>query len=227
MTPRERHVRLVVALPKGRLFAPSLAALAAVGLDFGAPRGAERRLRLVSRDGRADALLVKPPDVLTYVEHGIADLGIVGKDVLLEAGGDVDVDEPLDLRFGSCRIVVAGPAGATARDLDAHSDVRVATKYPAVTRRHFAERGRLVEVIELAGSVELGPGVGLSEWIVDLVESGETLRQNGLAVVEEVARSSARLIVNRASRKTKYEALEALVRALRKEVAARAPRPRR
>ena len=222
MTPRAPGAPLVLALPKGRLLGDSLALCAAAGLDFGGEREAARRLRLTSRDRRATALLVKPPDVLTYVEHGIADLGIVGKDVLLETPGDVD--EPLDLGFGACRLVVAGPAGARASDLDAHSDVRVATKYPETTRRYFAARGRLVEVIELAGSVELGPITGLSEWIVDLVESGETLRQNGLVVVEEVARCSARLIVNRASRKTKFETVDALVRVLRKEAKAHAAR---
>jgi len=220
MTPQAPGAPLVLALPKGRLLGDSLALCAAAGFDFGGEREAARRLRLTARGGGAQALLVKPPDVLTYVEHGIADLGIVGKDVLLETPGDVD--EPLDLGFGACRLVVAGPAGATARDLDAHSDVRVATKYPETTRRYFAARGRLVEVIELAGSVELGPITGLSEWIVDLVESGETLRQNGLVVVEEVARCSARLIVNRASRKTKFETVDALVRVFRKEAKARA-----
>ena len=222
MTPRAAERPLVIALPKGRLLADTLALCAAAGLDFGGEREAARRLRLAASTGGAQALLVKPPDVLTYVEHGIADLGVIGKDVLLETPGDVD--EPLDLGFGACRLVVAGPAGATARDLDAWSDVRVATKYPEATRRHFAARGRLVEVIELSGSVELGPITGLSEWIVDLVETGETLRQNGLVVVEEVARCSARLIVNRASRKTRFETVDALVRAFRKEAKARATR---
>ena len=220
MTPRADASRLVVVLPKGRLLDPSLAALTAAGLDFGGGRSLERRLRIESHDRRAEALLVKPQDVVTYVEHGIADLGVVGKDVLLERGGDLY--EPLDLGFGACRLVVAGPEGSTSTSLDAHSDLRVATKYPRLTRRHFAARGRLVEVIELAGSVELGPLVGLSEWIVDLVETGETLRQNGLVVVEEIARSSARLVVNRASHKTKYETLDPILKALAR-VVRRAP----
>ncbi len=207
-----RAPELVVALPKGRLLAPALAALAKAGVDFGPAQAAERNLRLASKDGRAHALLVKPADVLTYVEHGMADCGVVGKDVLLET--EADVVEPLDLGFGHCTIVVAGPRGAVAGDLDAHSDLRVATKYPAITQRHFQSKGRMAEVIELSGSVELGPSAGLSDWVVDLVETGETLQQNGLVVVEEIARISARLIVNRVSHKTKFARMDALVQAL-------------
>ena len=140
-------------------------------------------------------LFVKDVDVPTYVEHGVADCGIAGRDVLLEAGSDVY--EPLDLGFGRCRLMVARPR-------DAHGDprssaLRVATKYPRVATNYFLERGVSVEVVRLAGSVELAPGLGLSDCIVDVVETGRTLEENGLEQVEEVASSSARLIVNRAS----------------------------
>jgi ATP phosphoribosyltransferase len=141
-------------------------------------------------------LFVKDMDVPTYVEYGVADCGIAGRDVLLEAGSDVF--EPLDLGFGRCRLEVALPAGSPF-SLESASNVRVATKYPKVAARHFLGRGLAVEVVKLAGSVEIAPGLGLADCIVDVVETGRTLEENGLEVVEHVAESSARLVVNRAS----------------------------
>lgn len=182
---------LTVALSKGKLLAGSEALFRRVGLPF--PEGEGRRL-VVSMDGLR-FLFVKDMDVPTYVEYGVADCGIAGRDVLLETASDVY--EPLDLGFGRCRLVVARPRGG----LDPHlaSTVRVATKYPRVASAHFLARGQSVEVVKLAGSVELAPGLGLADCIVDVVETGRTLEENGLEPVEEVAASSARLIVNRAS----------------------------
>jgi ATP phosphoribosyltransferase len=182
---------LTVALSKGKLLAGATELFRRAGLPF--PEEPGRRL-VVDLDGLR-FLFVKDADVPTYVEYGVADCGIAGKDVLLEAGSDVY--EPLDLRFGRCRLVVARPRGA---QVDARSSaLRVATKYPRVAAAYFLERGVSVEVVRLAGSVELAPGLGLSDCIVDVVETGGTLEANGLEPMEEVAASSARFIVNRAS----------------------------
>ena len=183
---------LTVALSKGKLLPGSEALFRRVGLPF--PEGEGRKL-VVSIDGLR-FLFVKDRDVPTYVEYGVADCGIAGRDVLLEAGSDVY--EPLDLGFGRCRLVVARPRGVGLR-VPRASTVRVATKYPRVASAHFLERGVSVEVVKLAGSVEIAPGLGLADCIVDVVETGRTLVENGLEPVEDVALSSARLIVNRAS----------------------------
>jgi ATP phosphoribosyltransferase len=153
-------------------------------------------------------LFVKDMDVPTYVEYGVADCGIAGRDVLLEAGSDVF--EPLDLGFGRCRLQVARPAGS-AFTPDGSSAVRVASKYPGVAARHFLGRGLAVEVVKLAGSVEIAPGLGLADCIVDVVETGRTLKENGLEVIETVAESSARLVVNRASFHARREEVARLV----------------
>jgi len=165
-------------------------------------------------------LALKPVDIPIYVEHGAADLGIVGKDLLLEQGRDVY--EPLDLGFGICRLVVAEPARLRLTDdPSAWSSLRVATKYPRLTERHFNQKGIQVEIVPLAGSIELAPAMGLAERIVDLVDSGRTLRENGLVEVEEILRSSARLVVNRASLKTRYGAIQSLIESLRAPGSAR------
>ena len=200
---------ITLALPKGRLFQPALELLKKMGLD-GLPTGETRRLVFTDGARRLRFLALKPMDIPTYVSYGAADLGIVGKDILLEQGPDVY--EPLDLRFGFCRLVVAEPKELWERDDPAKwSWVRVATKYPRVTEAYFAEKGVQVEVIRLDGSIELAPLVGLAERIVDLVASGETLRANGLVEVDEIAQSTARLIVNRASLKTEYQAIQAVI----------------
>ena len=182
---------LTVALSKGKLLAGSEALFRRASLPF--PEGEGRRL-VVEIDGLR-FLFVKDMDVPTYVEYGVADCGIAGRDVLLEMASDVY--EPLDLGFGRCRLVVARPRGGP--DPHRASTVRVATKYPRVASGHFLARGQSVEVVKLAGSVELAPGLGLADCIVDVVETGRTLEENGLEAVEDVAASSARLIVNRAS----------------------------
>jgi len=186
-------VSLTVALSKGKLLAGSELLFRRAGLPF--PVGGGSR-RLVMPLGGMRFLFVKDMDVPTYVEYGVADCGIAGRDVLLETGSDVY--EPLDLGFGRCRLVVARKKGAPFA-YDRASTLRVATKYPRVAAAHFLERGLSAEVVRLAGSVEIAPGLGLAECIVDVVETGRTLEENGLEPVEEVAASTARLIVNRAS----------------------------
>jgi ATP phosphoribosyltransferase len=205
---------LTLALPKGRLLKPSVDLLRAMGLD-GIPEGSRRLIFTDQRQGLC-LLILKPADIPTYVEYGAADLGIVGKDILLEQ--EPDVYEPLDLRFGFCRLVVAESKELWERDDPAKwSWVRVATKYPNLTERYFSERGIQVELIRLDGSIELAPLVGLAERIVDLVQSGETLRANGLVEVAEIMKSTARLIVNRASLKTEHGAISRLIGAMKEQ----------
>jgi ATP phosphoribosyltransferase len=207
---------LTVALPKGRLLDPALQLLCAMGIQ-----GLEadtRKLLLADAERDLRFIFLKPADIPTYVQYGAADLGIVGKDILAEQ--QPDVYEPVDLGFGFCRLVVAEPRELWERDDPAKwSWVRVATKYPALTERYFSERGIQVEMIRLDGSIELAPLVGLAERIVDLVQSGETLRANGLVEVAEIMTSTARLIVNRASLKTAHARVNALIAAMRQEVA--------
>jgi len=207
---------LTLALPKGRLLKPALELLNRLGVD--GVDMASRKLIFTDAQRGLRVLILKPADIPTYVEYGAADLGIVGRDMLLEQAPDVY--EPLDLGFGFCRLVVAEPEELWGRDDPAKwSWVRVATKYPNLTERYFSERGIQVELVRLDGSIELAPLVGLAERIVDLVQSGETLRANGLVEVAEIVRSTARLIVNRASLKTAYGPISAWIEAMKREVA--------
>ncbi len=208
---------LSVALPTGRLLKPAGDLLARAG--WRVPESLEDTRRLILQTGNPPArfILVKPSDVPVYVEHGIADAGIVGSDVLRESGADVL--EPLDLGFGRCRLVVAGRNGQAAPAEGAA--LRVATKYPRLTREHYHSRGLHVEVIQLSGSVELAPLLGLADRIVDLVETGRTLAENGLSVLEEIAPVSARWIVNRARLVLVRPEIDAMTRRL--EEAAGAP----
>ena len=209
--------RLKLALPKGRLLEPALGLLRDMGLD--GIDADSRRLLAADASGRLQVLFLKPSDVPTYVAYGAADLGIVGKDILLEQ--EPDVYEPLDLGFGACRLVVAEPRQLWERDDPSKwSWVRVATKYPRLTERYFSARGIQVEIVRLDGSIELAPLVGLADRIVDLVQSGETLRANGLVEVAEITRSTARLVVNRAALKTAYSAVSGLVDEMKKRVSA-------
>lgn len=197
---------LTVALSKGKLLPGAEALFRRAGLPF--PNAGGRRL-VVPLDGLR-FLFVKDGDVPTYVEHGVADCGIAGRDVLLEAGSNVY--EPLDLGFGHCRLVVAALPGAL--DYRKAATLRVATKYPAVAARHFLSRGISAEVVKLAGSVELAPMLGLADCIVDVMETGRTLSENGLEVAEEVAACSARLVVNPASFHARRAELAQLLRRL-------------
>jgi ATP phosphoribosyltransferase len=168
-------------------------------------------LALEDESGRYRFILVKPADVPVYVEHGIADCGVVGRDVLMESG--TDLLQPLTLGIGRCRIVVAALAGVSLADFGM---LRVATKYPRIAAAHFGARGRPVEIIELSGSVELAPTLGLADCIVDLVETGGTLKENGLNEIEEIGESTGRLVVNRASYQLKAKPIASLIAALRK-----------
>ena len=208
---------LTLALPKGRLLDPALDLLRELGVTGIDPDSRKLIFRDAGRD--LEILLLKPADVPAYVTYGAADLGIVGKDILLEQ--EPDVYEPLDLGFGFCRLVVAEPRSLWERDDPAKwSWVRVATKYPRLTEEYFSARGIQVEIVRLDGSIELAPLVGLAERIVDLVQSGETLRANGLVEVAEITRSTARVIVNRASMKTEHAAVTRLLDDMRARVAA-------
>jgi ATP phosphoribosyltransferase len=209
---------LTLALPKGRLLDPALALLSSMGIS--GVEADSRRLLMTNEAAGLRFILLKPADIPTYVEYGAADLGIVGKDILLEQ--QPDVYEPVDLGFGFCRLVVAEPRELWERDDPAKwSWVRVATKYPRLTEAYFSDRGIQVEMVRLDGSIELAPLVGLAERIVDLVQSGETLRANGLVEVAEILTSTARLIVNRASLKTAHARVNELLSAMRQAVAGR------
>ena len=206
---------LTLALPKGRLLDPAIDVLRELGVES---VDADSRKLIFHDAGRGlEILLLKPADVPAYVTYGAADLGIVGKDILLEQ--EPDVYEPLDLGFGFCRLVVAEPRELWERDDPAKwSWVRVATKYPRLAEQYFSSRGIQVEIVRLDGSIELAPLVGLAERIVDLVQSGETLRANGLVEVAEITRSTARLIVNRASMKTEHAAVTRLIDDMRRHL---------
>jgi ATP phosphoribosyltransferase len=201
---------LTIALSKGRILDESQPLLRRLGL---APRENlnDRLLRQPSQQAGLDLLIIRAADVPTYVEYGAADMGIVGKDVLMEHGGDA-LYEPLDLEIARCRLVVAGLPGAR---INGGRRRRVATKYPAITRRHFAARGAQVEIIKLYGSMELAPLVGLADVIVDLVDSGNTLKANGLVELETIAEISSRLVVNKAAMKTKHAAIRGWLERIR------------
>ncbi len=204
---------ITVALSKGNMLADTLGLFAKAGYGNGRIPAESRRLVFVDRVHDLTFLIVRPTDVPTYVEYGAADVGVAGKDVLLEQ--DRDVYEPLDLRIGGCRISVAAPAGADRRANHAKT-LRVATKYPRITERYFNQQGMAVEIIKLYGSIELAPLVGLADRIVDLVSSGQTLKAHDLVEVAVIARSTARLIVNRASLKLKHERLTEMIARLKR-----------
>jgi ATP phosphoribosyltransferase len=203
-----------LAIPRGALWEPTLDALDAIGVDTAEMRSDSRAL-VFGADGLT-LVTMRPSDVPTYVEAGAADLGITGKDVLLEQRDRI-VYEILDLRYGTCRMVLAGrrgdaSLGESERRLGA---MRIATKYPRIAERHFEQTGRQAEVIDVKGSVELAPLVGLADGIVDLVATGRTLEENGLEVLEEIIDSSARLVVNRVSHKLRAGEVDDIVERLR------------
>lgn len=208
------HVKaeLTFALPKGRILDQTLPLLERAGVSIAEAVGGAGRRLMVDLPGGARALLVKPTDVPTYVEYGIADVGIAGRDTLEEQGRDLY--EPIDLGVAACRMVVAEPSERPSRMLRGMA-LRVATKYPRLTQRHYLARGISPEIIPLYGSVELGALTGLADQIVDLVESGETLRQNALVEVETIMHVTSRFIVHPASLKLKPDTLSGLIEALR------------
>ena len=206
---------ITFALAKGRLAEQAFGLLEQLGIDCYEPRNPGRQLVLWDRKNNMRFILVKPSDVPTYVDHGVADIGVVGKDTLLESGRPLY--EVLDLTFGKCRLCIAGyaeqPHSAT------RATFRVATKYPNVARSYYDAKGQTIEIIELHGSVELGPVIGLSDVILDIVESGSTLKANGLTVLETVCECSARLVVNRVSMKTKRDRIREIIDGMAEQVA--------
>ena len=208
---------ITIAIPKGRILQESVALFKKIGIDCEELLSDTRKLIFDDPVQKMRYMIVRATDVPTYVEYGCADLGIVGKDTLLEQ--DKDLYEPLDLKFGYCRMMVAEPA-ELSRDDDPSgwTNIRIATKYPNFTEKYFARKGVQVEIIKLYGSIELAPLVGLSERIVDLVSTGETLKQNGLVEVETIAEITTRLVVNRASMKTKYQRITEIIEGLEKQV---------
>ncbi len=207
---------LKLSLPRGALWDETLDALDRIGVDTAEMRGDSRSL-IFDVNGMS-LVTMRPSDVPTYVESGAADLGITGKDVLLEHADRI-VYEILDLGYGGCRMVLAGrkgdeSLGETERRL---GGMRIATKYPRIAERYFEETGRQAEVIEVKGSVELAPLVGLADGIVDLVATGRTLEENGLEIREEIASSTARLVANRVSHKLRAAEVDDLVERLRPE----------
>lgn len=208
---------LTIALPKGRILKEASVLFKAAGIDITPVMQDDRRLIF---EGLAEGLrfmVIRSQDVPTYVEYGAADIGIAGKDVLLEQ--DKDLYEPLDLGIGVCRMMVAEPKELSEGDNPKQwTHIRVATKYPNITLRHFLAKGIQVEIIKLYGSIEIAPLLGLSERIVDLVQTGETLRKNGLAEVEHIMNITSKLVCNRASLKTKPRMVKALVDSLGKAV---------
>lgn len=208
---------ITFALPKGRIMQDSMALFARIGITCPEMEEGSRKLVFENPASKYRFMAVRATDVPTYVEYGCADLGVVGKDTLLEQ--EKDLYEPLDLKFGYCRLVVAEPAELRREDDPANwSNIRVATKYPNITERYFTAKGVQVELIKLYGSIELAPLVGLSERIVDLVSTGATLRENGLVEVETIAEVTSRLIVNRASLKTKHRRVIEIIEGLEKVV---------
>ena len=207
---------ITFALAKGRLAEQAFTLLENLGIDCSEPRNPGRQLVLWDKANNIRFILVKPSDVPTYVDHGVADFGVVGKDTLLEAGRPLY--EVLDLTFGKCRLCIAGYADQKNQQAT-RATFRVATKYPNVARAYYDAKGQTLEIIELHGSIELGPVIGLSDVILDIVESGSTLRANGLSVLEEVAECSARLVVNRVSMKTKRDRIRQIIDGMANEVA--------
>jgi len=207
---------LTIAIAKGRLQDSTLELFSRAGIVVAEEALRSRRLLIDDESRRYSFIFVKPADVPVYVEYGVADAGVCGRDVLMES--NADAHEPLDLGFGRCRLVVAGKAESAARGYNPLATARVATKYPRVTADYFQQRGVPVELIELSGSVELAPVLGLSDHIVDLVETGRTLRENGLVVIDTIAELTARLIVNRASYHLKRASVAELIEVLRRAV---------
>lgn len=208
---------LTIALAKGRLAMNSLNILERIGISCDEMRDKNsRKLIFTNEELKLRFFLAKANDIPTYVEYGAADIGIVGKDTILEEGRKMY--EVVDLGIGKCRMCVAGPA--SAKDLLQHGQlIRVATKYPAIAKDYFYnKKHQTVEIIKLNGSIELAPIVGLSEVIVDIVETGSTLRENGLVVLEEICSISARMVVNEVSMKMEHERISKIIRELKEVV---------
>lgn len=198
--------QLTIALSKGRIFKETLPLLAHAGIMPSEDPESSRKLILDTNHDDIKLIIVRASDVPTYVQYGGADLGVTGKDVLMEHGGE-GVYEPLDLRIACCKLMVAGPKDQA----EPARRMRIATKFVNATKRYYAEQGKQVDIIKLYGSMELAPLVGMADRIVDVVDTGNTLRANGLEPLEHIADISSRLIVNKASMKTKNARIQTLI----------------
>lgn len=207
---------LTIALPKGKLFYLAKDLFAKVGFVADNLEEKSRKLVITNEELKLKFIIAKTADVPTYVEHGAADIGVIGKDVLMEA--QKDVYELLDLGFGRCHLMMAVPKDKKRAKLTDYTHTRVATKFPNVAKQFFTSKGMQMEYIKMNGSIELGPIVGLSESIVDVVETGTTLRENNLEEIAFIAEASARLIANRASFKLKFDRISKLVKAMEMEL---------
>lgn len=205
---------ITVALPKGKLFGLSTELFKKVGWTAEGLSEKSRKLVITNEEARLKFIITKTADVPTYVEYGAADIGIIGKDVIAESGKDIF--ELLDLGFGKCHLMMAVDKNKKRPRLEDYSHTRVATKFPHIAEKFFSERGMQMEYIKLNGSIELGPIIGLSESIVDIVETGTTLRENNLEEIVSIMDATARLIANRVSYKLKFERINKLVEDLKK-----------
>jgi ATP phosphoribosyltransferase len=204
---------LTIALAKGRISSQSILMLERAGFGYDELKSDSRKLIFTDENNKFKYILVKPADVPIYVEYGSADIGIVGKDVLLEENRDLY--EPLDLRFGKCTMAVAGLKNTV---FQYGRPYKIATKYPNITAKYFASVGTDVKIIKLSGSVELAPVIGLSDFIVDIVETGTTLRENNLSVYAKAVNSSARLIANKSRYQFKSEMIDSICRKLETKI---------
>jgi ATP phosphoribosyltransferase len=197
---------LTIALSKGRIFKETLPLLAHAGIVPRDDPETSRKLILDTNHDDVKLVIIRATDVPTYVQYGAADIGVAGKDVLMEHGGE-GLYEPVDLKIAKCKLMTAGPVGAK----EPQGRMRIATKFVNCARRYFAEQGKQVEVIKLYGSMELAPLVGLADQIIDVVDTGNTLKANGLEPLEHIADISSRLVVNKASMKMKHARVQKLI----------------
>lgn len=209
------HGGLTIALNKGRILKEFLPMLSACGIEPSEDMAASRKLVFDSRTGGHKLVVMRGSDVPTYVEYGAADVGITGKDTLMDYEGGSHFYERLDLNIGVCKLMTAAPPGT---DLT-RGRLRVATKFVNVTRRYFEAQGRQVSIIPLSGAMEIAPLMNLADCIVDIVDTGNTLKANGLVALDTIAHVSSRVIVNRASMKTRFDAVQKLIDTLRGQVA--------
>ncbi|MFM1895361.1 MAG: hypothetical protein RLZZ385_435 [Pseudomonadota bacterium] len=221
---------LVIALTKGRILEEALPLFEAAGVSPLEDIRQSRKLIFATSMPNVQLMVIRGSDVPTYVEFGSADIGVVGKDLLLEYGSE-GFYEPLDLKLARCRLMTAGPMEKNAEQGRALTDrnprLRVATKFVNITRRHFAEQGRQIELIKLNGALELAPSMGLADIIVDIVDSGNTLRANGLEPIDQIAEITSRVIVNKAAMKIKNSAIRDILGKLRRAVEANEARGER